>query len=587
MAKNSNRDEFSAPTKRLLEKQSGNHCSNPSCRRVTSAASSDGQTVMSIGEASHITAAAPGGPRYDATLTSEERKSPENGIWLCKDHAKAVDSKDPHFTVELLKAWKQQTNDAVWRSIIENAPFPPGPPLPTDEELRLRLSQAAVADLLVFRQANERFGNSVPLTLKIDAISEPLSTTALAKAVTTFEDLILVAGPGMGKTTTLFQIADGVINSQAGSPIVILLGEWATHEDSLLGSVLKRAAFAEISEVEFRSAATGSGVVLLLDGWNELNTLARERARVEISRLKAELPELGLVISARQQALDIPFTGTRVELLPLGYEQQMAIARAKRGEAGVRLVDQARRTPGVRELVAIPLYLTSLLALPDGQPFPTTKEEVLRRFVSAQEQEAGPQAALAEATGSFHSRYLERLAVVMTNEATTSLSDTAARKVVSDVSRHLIDEGQIAFISKQPNEMLNTLVSAHILVRTEDTAGLSFQHHQFQEWFTSHDVERLILQAATDRRALERLQIDVLDNRSWTEAILFAVERIARGDQIRRTACANAILKAFEVDPLLAADMICRTTDLSSPKRSSLSLDAGTRRASWTELSAS
>ena len=93
MAKNSNRDEFSAPTKRLLEKQSGNHCSNPSCRRVTSAASSDGQTVMSIGEASHITAAAPGGPRYDATLTSEERKSPENGIWLCKDHAKETADK--------------------------------------------------------------------------------------------------------------------------------------------------------------------------------------------------------------------------------------------------------------------------------------------------------------------------------------------------------------------------------------------------------------------------------------------------------------------------------------------------------------
>lgn len=141
----------------------------------------------------------------------------------------------------------------------------------------------------------------------------------------------------------------------------------------------------------------------------------------------------------------------------------MAIAREIRGDAGERLVDQAWRTPGVRELVAIPLYLTSLLALLNGQPFPTTKEEVLRRFVSAQEQEAGKQAALAEATGGFQARYLERLAVTMTVDANTSVTDSAARKVVNDVSRHLIDEGQIAFVAKQPDEMLNTLVSAHIL----------------------------------------------------------------------------------------------------------------------------
>ena len=561
MAKTTNRDEFSAPTKRLLEKQSGNHCSNPACRRVTSAASSDGKTVISIGEASHISAAAPGGPRYDETLTSDQRKAPENGIWLCKDHARAVDSKDPFFTVTLLKKWKQQANEAVWRSVIENAPFPGGPPLPSDEQVQAKLREAAAADLAIFQHTDGWPRSAVPLTLRIDQVNEHLSTQALAKAVMTFEDLILVAAPGMGKTTTVFQVADGIINAQAGAPVVILLGEWATLQDSLLGSVLKRAAYAGISESEFRRAASAPGVVLLLDGWNELDATARERARVEISRLKAELPELGLVISTRRQALDIPFAGTRVELLPLGDEQQMAIAREIRGDAGERLVDQAWRTPGVRELVAIPLYLTSLLALPNGQPFPTTKEEVLRRFVSAQEQEAGKQAALAEATGGFQASYLERLAVTMTVDANTSVTDSAARKVVNDVSRHLIDEGQIAFVAKQPDEMLNTLVSAHILVRAGDTAGLSFQHQQFQEWFASHDVEGLMLQAATDPAALERLCLDVLDNRSWTEAILFAVERTARDDQARRTACANAILAALDVDPLLAAEMIYRSSD--------------------------
>lgn len=561
MAKNTNRDEFSAGTKRLLEKQSGNHCSNPSCRRVTSAASSDGATVISIGEAAHITAAAPGGPRYDETLTAGDRKSAENGIWLCKDHARAVDSEDPHFTVKLLKEWKQQANEAVWRSIIENAPFPPGPSLPTNEELRARLCQAADADLVVFRQTGNWPSSTVSLTLKIDQTSEPLSTEALAKAVTTFEDLILVAAPGMGKTTTIFQVAEGIINAEAGSPIVIPLGEWATLRDSLLGSVFKRAAYAGISDNDFRRAAGAPGVVLLLDGWNELDAEARERVRVEIVRLKAELPELGLVISTRRQALDIPFAGTRVELLPLGDEQQMAIAREMRGEAGERLVDQAWRTPGVRELVSIPLYLTSLLALPDGQPFPTTKEEILRRFVVAQEQKVEKQVALSKATGGFQERYLDGLAVAMTVDGNTSVTDSVARKVVVGISCILLDEGQLAFVSKQPDALLDALVSAHVLVRAGETTGLSFQHQQFQEWYASHEVERLMLHAVDDPAARKRLRLELLDNRPWTEAILFAVERTARGNPTQQQACAAGIMLAIEVDPLLAAEMIYRATD--------------------------
>src|SRR3546814_966977 len=66
----------------------------------------------------------------------------------------------------------------------------------------------------------------------------------------------------------------------------------------------------------------------------------------------------------------------------------MEIAHGMRGDAGAQLVDQAWRTAGVRDLVTIPLYLTALLSLPEGAPFPTTKEEVLRRFIAAHEQEA-------------------------------------------------------------------------------------------------------------------------------------------------------------------------------------------------------
>jgi hypothetical protein len=518
---------------------------------------------MNIGVAAHICAAAPGvgARRYRADMTPEQRKSHENGIWLCQDCAKAIDSDDSIFTEAFLHTWKQKHSEDMWRSVIHKLPFGPTMP-PTVAEISARFQNAAAADLAVFRRTPKWPGTNVALTLtlKVKHVDEALSTRALANAVTALDDLILVAAPGMGKTTTLFQVADGLLEIGNGTPLIVPLGDWSTEGEALLASILKRPAFNGISEQDFRAVATKPGVVLLLDGWNELDAAARERARVQITALKAELPELGLVISTRKQALDIPFGGTRVDLLPLDDEQQMEIARGMRGEAGAQLVDQAWRTAGVRDLVTIPLYLTALLSLPEGAPFPTTKEEVLRRFIAAHEQEARRAAALHAMALGFQQDYLDGLAVFATTTANTAITDSNARKSVAETTRVLVGDGQIT-ISTQPDTLLDTLVSNHVLTRSGDTPGYSFQHQQFQEWYASHHVERLMLQAVSDPAAREKLKVDVLDQRPWEEAVLFAVERSARGDNVHKAACSAAIRAAFDVDPVLAGEMIFRASD--------------------------
>ena len=494
-------------------------------------------------------------------MATDQRKSHENGIWLCQDCAKAIDSDDPLFTEAFLHSWKQKHSEDMWRSVIDKLRFGPTMP-PTVSEISARFQKAAAADLAVFRRTPKWPGTNVALTLtlKVQHVDEALSTRALANAVTKLDDLILVAAPGMGKTTTLFQVADGLLEIGNGTPLIVPLGDWATEGDALLVSILKRPAFNGISEQDFRAVATNPGVVLLLDGWNELDAAARERARVQITALKAELPELGLFISTRKQALDIPFGGTRVDLLPLDDEQQMEIARGMRGEAGAQLVDQAWRTAGVRDLVTIPLYLTALLSLPEGAPFPTTKEEVLRRFIAAHEQEARRAAALHAVAIGFQQDYLDGLAVFATTTANTAITDSHARKSVAETALVLVGDGQIT-ISTQPDILLDTLVSNHVLTRSGERPGYSFQHQQFQEWYASHYVERLMLQAVGDPAARTKLKVDVLDQRPWEEAVLFAVERSARGDDAKLTACGLAILAAFKVDPILAAEMIYRATD--------------------------
>jgi len=554
-----NRDDFSPRTVLQIAKRAGWLCSFPACHTPTVGATSDGESEINIGTAAHICAAAPGGPRYDENMSPEERSSAKNGIWMCRDHGKAIDSTDHEFTVERLREWKIQAEMDSWRRVLRNDAVR-GPAAATDAQLLTRIRSAAEADLKVFQRTAKWPSTSVALALEVEGFSEPMTTSALAGAVTSLDDLILIAPPGMGKTTTLFQIAEGVLANGNGTPLIVPLGDWATEGATVLNSIIERPAFRGILEDDFRKAAAQPGVVLLLDGWNELDVEARKRARVQVAKLKAELPELGLVVSTRRQALDVPFGGTRVDLIPLNEDQQLQIAVAMRGDAGAKLIDQAWRTAGVRELVTIPLYLTALLSLPEQAPFPATKEEVLRYFVSAHEKEASRAEALHAVTQGFHQDYLDGLAVFATRTANTAIADHNARRSIFVTEALLAENGQIK-TEPEPNDVLAVLVSNHVLMRAGDAPGYSFQHQQFQEWYASHSVEHRIICEVGDPIRRKALKEEVLNLPVWEEAILFAVERLARGDAHQRAACGNAIVAAFEVDPILAAEMIFRSKE--------------------------
>ncbi|MBT2946346.1 hypothetical protein PO25_00480 [Vibrio anguillarum] len=118
------RDDFTQKTKLALQLRVGNCCSNPSCLRKTTGPNSDCSKASSIGVACHITAASIGGPRYDKRLSSDERKSVLNGIWLCESCAKMIDVDVDEFPVELLYFWKTRA-EAIAKYEYEGKETPP------------------------------------------------------------------------------------------------------------------------------------------------------------------------------------------------------------------------------------------------------------------------------------------------------------------------------------------------------------------------------------------------------------------------------------------------------------------------------
>ena len=61
-----------------------------------------------IGKAAHIHAAAPGGRRYLASMTPEERSDISNAIWLCATHADLIDRDAVTYTADVLLTMKRE-----------------------------------------------------------------------------------------------------------------------------------------------------------------------------------------------------------------------------------------------------------------------------------------------------------------------------------------------------------------------------------------------------------------------------------------------------------------------------------------------
>lgn len=122
-------------TNRMLWGRAASRCSFPDCRRELVIDSLETDDPSLVGEAAHIVAEQPSGPRGDSPLTFEQRNTYSNLILLCNVHHKLVDDQTTTYPVERLQsmkadheAWvrlklsgfdaKKQQEDELWAGYI-------------------------------------------------------------------------------------------------------------------------------------------------------------------------------------------------------------------------------------------------------------------------------------------------------------------------------------------------------------------------------------------------------------------------------------------------------------------------------------
>lgn len=577
------RDSFTQAIKTNLAKRAAYLCSSPECRAFTLGARADGNGVVNIGVAAHITAAAAGGPRFDPNIDNADRASEQNGLWLCSNCHTRIDSDPAHFTVGKLRAWKR---DAEARSFEQLGRRPSDleqavqyqPEIVAHDYLILKAAleektpsiesavdnwrQAALRDVTDFKALRTWPASPIELSLRSARDSEEDAVVPNFAAVLEIAtDITIASAPGTGKSTTMIQLADAILEAGRRVAIYIPLAQWGAQQAELLQSLTARAPFAHLELDALRLLAAEGRLVLLLDGWNELDPKQRLRLKFQLQQLRREYPLAVLVVATRAYT-DRPIEGSIFNIDALREDEQMEAARRIRGEEGVAVLDAAWRVVGLRDLVAIPLFLTALLDRAIGADLPRSKDEILEGYVGAQARDNARADVLREELEDMTFRYLDALASAMQEEQQVLLEAEQARTIVSKIGQVLLKQGQIGAAPK-PGRVLEILSDLHLLERPGDGAMIQFQHQQIQEWFASRDLEEQVRSAAFgDETALTWLRSTVLNWRHWDETVLFAVERISGSDTADALRLLTLLVnETLRLDPEFAGAIIARVSN--------------------------
>jgi len=184
----SNRDEFSPKTKLQLAQRVGHICSNPDCMEHTVGPTTEETGVSNTGKACHIHAAAPGGPRFEVSMSEQERKAIRNGIWLCGSCATKVDNDADAFPPDMLQKWKR---DAEFRA-------------------RKRQGQPILTDAGAQKQMESVF-SAAPHEFSLNALSNALRAAELHLSKLDERFHVSIAKSGRGTTFALTAKASAAI----------------------------------------------------------------------------------------------------------------------------------------------------------------------------------------------------------------------------------------------------------------------------------------------------------------------------------------------------------------------------------------
>jgi hypothetical protein len=525
-------DDFSEPVKRNLALRTGGLCSSPECRALTSGPQDDPAKAVNVGVAAHITAASPGGPRYDTNLAAEERSLSSNGIWLCQTHAKLIDNDVTRFSVEVLKKWKADAEAEAKARVGKTAQTYLGISgmleQPVEELARkTREATSEVLDTWSRRTTGKPLIELQAVTISPDGKSptDVFNLGDFQRAMNQGRHVVIESPAGRGKTTTLVQLA-AQHGGTGNLAFLVDLPAWVRLGTDILHYIAGRPAFQSrsINAEALARLHKAEHFSFLLNGWNEVGESDSERAVQAIRELERDFPAAGILIATRTHHIVPPLQrALRTRLLPVNRAQRKRYLDQRLGDKADALRAKLDGDPVLDELTQTPLILSEVATIFEaGAPIPQTKMGVLESVMRLLEQseEQASHLEMEPLSGRAHD-YLGALAATMTEQGAVNLQEYDARAIVYSVAAKLRAVRQIAALP-EPQSVLNALCYHQVLERlTYPTNSFRFAHQQFQEFHAALLLKRQLLEfiGKSDSQEICEYTKKYLNEPAWSEPL--------------------------------------------------------------------
>jgi energy-coupling factor transporter ATP-binding protein EcfA2 len=513
-------DDFSPKTIETLAKRVGCRCSNPDCHQLTVGPHSEPTKTVNIGVAAHITAAAPGGKRYNASLSSEQRKSIENGIWLCQTHAKLIDSDEQKYSVKLLLSWKYEAERQAQSELEQSTPkFASSEPTDFSVYLESVTNHCKTwwKDYAFMDEINEEtwFHFTLSSTTKDkphisgqqQAEQQPQLVLNAIQAYAS-EKILIVGAPGAGKSTLLAQvlgIAAEKAKNEPSAPIPVLIEmrdfEATSDNPSIRSLIINNLTSHDgrLNDDTLTELLTGTKrrLLLLADGLNEKPKVKRN--------LKQFCRNILLIATGRNDG-DGWEIDRKLELQPLSKDEVTKFFQERLPDSDrAQLQSLSDRVQDFGQTPLIVWMLYSIFQATGSTP--ATRGEAYQTFTTRYEEQAKERVDLTESPRVL----LGKLAFEMMRSQNPD-DPTDFELKIPAVDAEIILGGKATL-----KQILN-----HLL-RQQGTK-ISFCHQSLQEYYAA---EHLLLELIRNPEWLEKqageeyslFQRHYLNYKKWTEPV--------------------------------------------------------------------
>ncbi|WP_298335628.1 NACHT domain-containing protein [uncultured Erythrobacter sp.] len=370
----------------------------------------------------------------------------------------------------------------------------------------------------------------------------------------------IIGDPGSGKSHALSQIALALLETSDMIPVVRSLPALAAKEISIDANICGGGPFDAVTLDGFSELARAGRLVLLLDGWNELNAGQREWAWHQLEELKRSHPSILLILTSRIGTAGPLDDDNILEIRPFARDRQLAVAEQLYGSDGRDILIRARAVGPLRPLLKTPIFLTAILQQGTDGALPSDRESAIAAAVATAGGSQQRRDKLRAVLDGQQQVYLEAIAWTLMEAGTVIVDEQDLLPVIANTSAILKEKGLLVQ-PVSPQDVLDHLISHHLLVRhgTPDQRTIGLQHQLLQEWFASHRIGKMI---EAHRGGLQDTDlVRILDSPFWSVAVMFAADRLARKQDPPCDALSSLVVTMTGIEPFLAAEILHRASE--------------------------